>query len=143
MKKFTVGFMFDENLENVLLIHKNRPEWQMGKINGLGGKFEEGEESLDCIAREIKEESGLDTDKDKWVFIGNMYNDKLLLDIYAYVHSGLDSKKSLTDEELEIFPVNKLPKNIISNLSWLIPMAIDKVKNGEFEPFKIKVKEKY
>jgi 8-oxo-dGTP diphosphatase len=143
MKKFTVGFLFDEDLKNVLLMHKDRPDWQVGKINGIGGKFDIGEESLDCIVREVKEESDLDTDKDKWVFLGNMYTDMVHLDIYAYVYGDLSHAKTMTTEKVEAFPVSNLPSNILSNLRWLIPMAVDKLENHEFEPFKIKMKEKY
>jgi 8-oxo-dGTP diphosphatase len=143
MKKFTVGFVFDQNLKNVLLMHKDRPDWQAGKVNGIGGKFDVGEESLDCMMREAKEESDLDTDKDKWVFLGNMYTDMVHLDVYAYVHDDLSRAKTMTSEEVEIFSVANLPSNMLSNLRWLIPMAVDKIENQEFEPFKIKMKEKY
>ena len=43
MKKYTLGFIFTPALDKVLLVHKISPEWQAGKINGVGGKIEEGE----------------------------------------------------------------------------------------------------
>ena len=40
MQKYSLGFVFDLPVEKVLLIEKQRPEWQKGKLNGIGGKIE-------------------------------------------------------------------------------------------------------
>jgi 8-oxo-dGTP pyrophosphatase MutT (NUDIX family) len=58
MKRYVVGFCFDFNHENVLLICKNRPDWQAGRLNGLGGKIEDGESPLTAVGREFAEETG-------------------------------------------------------------------------------------
>jgi 8-oxo-dGTP diphosphatase len=58
MKRYVVGFCFDYNHENVLLIRKNRPDWQVGRFNGLGGKIEKGESPLAAMGREFVEETG-------------------------------------------------------------------------------------
>ena len=44
-----------------LMIHriKKDNDMHMGKWNGLGGKFEEGETPEECAIREVYEESGL------------------------------------------------------------------------------------
>lgn len=34
MIKYVCGFMFNEDYSEVLLINKNKPEWQKGKKNG-------------------------------------------------------------------------------------------------------------
>lgn len=47
--------------EPVLLVKKNRPQWQAGRYNLVGGKVDPGEDPLTCAVRELKEESGLDT----------------------------------------------------------------------------------
>lgn len=43
------------------MIHRVKKEndYHLGKWNGLGGKFEQGESPEECAIREIKEESGL------------------------------------------------------------------------------------
>lgn len=51
--------LFDEPLQNVLLIRKNRPQWQAGKMNGVGGKVEPGETPQGAAPRELFEETGL------------------------------------------------------------------------------------
>ncbi len=47
---------------HTLMIHRNKREgdFHLGKYNGLGGKFIEGETPEECVIREIKEESGFD-----------------------------------------------------------------------------------
>lgn len=141
MTAYTVGFIFDTTFEHVLLIHKTKPAWQNGLINGLGGKIEQGEDMYDCIVREIKEESNLETIKDKWTFIGNVSSDTISLDVLGYVYEGaLQDAKTMEGEVVEWFPVASLPKNIISNLSWFIPMTIDKIQNEEFDSFSMRFK---
>jgi 8-oxo-dGTP diphosphatase len=60
MKEAVVGFLFSENLEEVLLIKKARPDWQRGKLNGVGGKIEKTDASpAAAMAREFEEETGM------------------------------------------------------------------------------------
>ncbi|WP_300288435.1 NUDIX domain-containing protein [uncultured Desulfovibrio sp.] len=39
-------------------MRRDHPEFQAGKLNGMGGKLEPGETLLDCMAREAVEEAG-------------------------------------------------------------------------------------
>jgi 8-oxo-dGTP diphosphatase len=59
-QEFVVGFLFSRCEQRVVLIEKNRPEWQAGLLNGPGGKIEPGETTLEAIRREFREEAGLD-----------------------------------------------------------------------------------
>ena len=45
----------------ILLLHRNKKENDLneGKYIGVGGKFEEGETSEECLLREVYEETGL------------------------------------------------------------------------------------
>ena len=54
-QEYVLAFIFDENLEKVLLIQKQRPKWQAGLDNGIGGKIEEKETAINAIKREIFE----------------------------------------------------------------------------------------
>lgn len=58
--------MFDDDMENVVLIKKNRPEWQKGKLNGVGGKIENNETPLYAMIREFQEETGCKTESSIW-----------------------------------------------------------------------------
>jgi len=86
MKKYTVGFIFSKNLKRVLLVHKTAPAWQVGYINGVGGKVEEGEDKFDCVVREVKEEAGIDSIKEGWKFIGVITGGDAVVDILGIVY---------------------------------------------------------
>lgn len=58
-KEYVVVLLFDKQFQNVLLIRKNRPQWQAGKLNGPGGKVEPGETPQGAARRELFEETGL------------------------------------------------------------------------------------
>lgn len=60
MKRYTLVFIFNEHLNQVLLIRKTKPEEQAGKLNGIGGKMEDFDtDFVDCIKREVYEETKL------------------------------------------------------------------------------------
>ena len=128
MTDYVVGFMFDKNLEKVLLIKKNRPEWQKGKLNGVGGHVEKGELFRDAMTREFQEETGLYVPSCSWNKIINISGDMVEHEFsvsFYYIIDDLEKCKTMTDEELIICDIKNLPDNVISNLRWIIPLALD------------------
>ena len=118
MKSYVVGFLFNHKGE-VCLIEKNRPEWQKGRLNGIGGHIENGESPTVAMNREFFEEAGACAKWRQFCFMhGTQY------ETYCFtsrVYQG--EPKTMTDERVSWYPVNNLPSNIISNLAWLVPMA--------------------
>src|SRR3989338_7462302 len=111
-KKFTLGFIFTPKFDKVLLIHKTHPDSQAGRINGLGGLIENGEDIYDCIVREIKEESNLETNKNEWIFAGKLDMPEYPVYVLGYIYNGsLNDASSQTEEKIEWFDVDSLPKN--------------------------------
>lgn len=55
---YVLGFAFSHTMRSVVLIEKLKPDWQAGKLNGVGGKIEPGENAYDAMAREFFEETG-------------------------------------------------------------------------------------
>ena len=64
--KYVLGFVFNESLDKIALIRKNRPAWQKGLLNGIGGKIEADELTLDAMTREFEEETSCSIDNYKW-----------------------------------------------------------------------------
>lgn len=138
MQWYSLGFIFDRDLSRVLLIHKNRPTWQRGKLNGLGGKVETDETALDCIVREVREESGLQIEPDRWFEIGVMTSEAWYVTCFTCVYHGAqEDAYSVTDEQVEWMDVNALPASVISNLMWLIPLCRDRLSEANTFTFEI------
>ena len=67
---YVVGFLFNPDMTEVVLIKKNRPDWQKGLLNGVGGKIESGEDPITAMIREFKEETGIKLEKSLLRYIG-------------------------------------------------------------------------
>jgi 8-oxo-dGTP diphosphatase len=107
MEKYVVGIIFDTACENTLLIRKNRPVWQAGRLNGVGGRIEADETPYAAMVRECEEECGLVLEN--WSLV-KIYSDKKHFAVYyfATTTSNLSFALSITDECLEIWKVENL-----------------------------------
>lgn len=57
MKKYTLGFIFDNKLKDVVLINKIAGPFP-GKLNGIGGNIEETDDGIyEAMYREMEEET--------------------------------------------------------------------------------------
>ena len=119
-KKYVIGFLFkfQDGHWWVGLIKKNRPDWQKGKLNGIGGHIEENETPDEAMRREFQEETGATCN---WEFYCTMVFDEAL--VYCYRSKDKAEIKTTTDEKVGWYPIDFLPENIIPNLNWLIPLA--------------------
>jgi len=141
MKRYTVGFIFDAEISQVVLIQKNRPDWQKGKLNGIGGRIEEVEESVAGMVREAQEETGLKTKPEQWVFLGTIERDEYgsVVDFYALIHNGmLEEIVSCTDESVEWYAVDNLPDQVLTNIPWLVAYARDRLQNKVKHKFMVR-----
>lgn len=119
---YVVGFMFNPTEDAVLLIRKTHPDWQKGKLNGVGGRIEESESAAEAMRREFLEETGIDhADWRKFCVLGDARNWQIH---FFFAVGPIGKAEELTDERPEIHCVSALPTNTIPNLKWLIPMAL-------------------
>jgi 8-oxo-dGTP diphosphatase len=126
VKKYVTGFLFSQDSSYVVLIKKINPTWQRGFFNGVGGKVEANESSIAAMIREFSEETGVATQHEDWTCFANVFRANCYdVDMY-FAHSDLAfSAKTIEAEEIHILKISELPKNIIPNLQWLIPLALD------------------
>jgi 8-oxo-dGTP diphosphatase len=122
--EYVVGFAFDTD-GRVALIRKNRPEWQAGRLNGIGGHIEPGEHPNDAMWREFREETG--TDVSGWQKYVVMDFPGARIHFYrlrGLLPRDLDGLRSMTDEEVVLaWPGDANWHLMIPNLMWLIPLA--------------------
>lgn len=117
---YVVGFLF-KNGTQVALIRKNRPEWQLGRLNGIGGHIEEGEQPLEAMIREFKEETGCLVED--WLPFCTLVGRKSK--IHFFKTFGDYPIQTITDEEVGWIELDKLKEtNVIPNLHWMIPLAL-------------------
>ena len=121
--EYCAGFLFDNDLEFVVLIRKEKPAWQRGKLNGVGGKIEEGETPAEAMRREFLEETGMDIKS--WEQYVTLTGEGFTVHFF---HAHTDNPwavKSTTDEAVAVFELEHLTcLQTIPNLQWLIPMAM-------------------
>lgn len=126
-KQYVVGFLFDQMITRVVLIMKLRPDWQMGKWNGVGGKIEKDEKPLAAITREFQEETGMFVPdwKPFCVLHGDLHGaGKYDVHFFVAFSGDLHCVETKTDEPVRIHRIKDVPNiGAVPNLSWLIPMA--------------------
>lgn len=124
MTSYVVGFAFFG--KQVLLIEKNRPEWQKGLLNGVGGKIEDGEIPSEAMKREFEEETGAIL-SDSWQHAITLIDRKTGHIVYIFRIFEESDRANLinyqkTDESLSLHYWDELPDTVIYNLNWMIPL---------------------
>lgn len=125
VEKYVVGIVYSN--EHVLLINKIRPEWQKGIFNGLGGMINKGELPIDAMIRECKEECNLDIKYWELYDKVNFDNGVELNYFISKVNDDFIKEfKSMTDEEVVMFNLYKIPENIQDDIKYIITSRIYK-----------------
>jgi 8-oxo-dGTP diphosphatase len=128
-KKYVVGFAFSADKSKVVLIRKNRPAWQAGKLNGVGGKIEPDDaDGNAAMCREFEEETGVVTQTHEWRHYLTINGEMGYVLAYFAVGDHLLEATTNSDEAVEIIAVDYslVEREAIANLHWFIAIALDK-----------------
>lgn len=122
VQAYVCGFLFSSDRSRVLLIRKNRPAWQAGLLNGVGGKIEAGETPEEAMVREFYEEAGVRVGgwQECVVLSGTDWRGH-----FFRAFGDLEACRAATDEQLEVHSTRPLPAEVIPNLRWMIPLMMD------------------
>lgn len=112
----------------VLVVTKNKPEWQKGKKNLVGGKIEQGETPQQAAEREFQEETGYFIHpSNKPFLVGKIVGEQFTVFVYKiYVYGftlnpGPDETETVSWERwVEL----QEDKNLIPNLRVIIPLIM-------------------
>lgn len=136
MINYVCGFAISRKDDLVLLIKKNRPDWQEGKLNGIGGHIEPNETPLGAMHREFREETGFQGRLTWHNFITLQYDHCTVYFFVAFCPLEVlteAEQKSPTDEKVMVINMESLwYKETIPNLEWLIPMALEMYTDPKF-----------
>lgn len=135
--KYVLGFAFNEDKSQVLLIKKNRPNWQAGLYNGIGGKIEHYDlNSIAALVREFREETGLETSNSQWTEYAIIESETFHVTCFWSILENFNDYQSITDEKIVAISIKDLFNSqfdcCLSNLSWLICMALEKHNTNIF-----------
>lgn len=124
-QKYVVGFMFDPTLSKVVLIRKEKPAWQKGLLNGVGGKVGDhipGETPEQAIEREFAEETGYS--EPYWTKYLTLSTPHSELHFFRAV-GNVAKPQSSTEEQVGVFDVHDIMDrcDTVPNLRWCIQMA--------------------
>ena len=126
MDRFVLGFAYTLD-GRVLLIRKNRPQWQAGLLNGIGGHVEEGENIYDAMDREAKEETGLELN---WDYVGQMVgvnndSNSFTCDIFFARSEDVIDFKQMEDQPLALYGFHDLlGVDCINNVPYIVLIGL-------------------
>jgi 8-oxo-dGTP diphosphatase len=140
MTDYVLGFLFSPDLSEISLIRKKRPEWQAGKLNGLGGKIHKDEKSDAAMQREFKEEAGLQVTT--WKQFARLQGEGWDVACFAAVadQALVELIHSMTDEGVEVHSVDEVCSGrcgTVGNIPWLVIMARTFLQGLQFIPLDI------
>lgn len=153
MIDYVNGFCFNSAGDKLVLIHKKRPKWMAGMLNGVGGKIEAGESCFGAMIREFAEEAGVTTRASDWTYRMEMIGEDWWMHLFTCFSDDIYNAACTTeDEEIIKLPVSHLlSRNVylfdanhttedmqysidnvesqyplVPNLKWIIPMMLDR-----------------
>lgn len=148
MKRYVLGFIFNNNLTKTLLILKKRGP-QVDRWNGIGGEAHDDETYLDAMKREAREETGLDIVtwdspvQGHWERFSTLSGvDYQIACFYAVLSDDeFDSFSSPTDEKVmvwSVYPIvlaGTLP--LVRGVTWLIEMARAHARGDDHNEYEV------
>ena len=125
--QYVLGLAFNTERDHVVLIEKNKPVWQKGKLNGIGGKIEQNEWVLEAMVREFFEETGIETVPNEWTKQCKLQGQGYSVFVFRAFTNAIFNAKTMESEHVTVKPVciDLLASRGVSNLPWLVAMALD------------------
>jgi 8-oxo-dGTP diphosphatase len=125
---YVAGFAFTADRREVLLVEKQRPDWQKDLWNGVGGKVNPGERASEAMDREFHEETSISIRQNWELFCvedGPGYRVHFYRSFCWLVGVPIRPVNDV-GEILDLHYVDRLANlAVIGNLRWLIPLALD------------------
>lgn len=131
MKEYCLGFMFQHHPirgSGVWLIKKNRPDWQMGLWNGIGGRINPWESAMEAMIRETKEEAGINLSGQDWGYVARIKYPGSIVHLFFVLLQGTawdDTPSTQTDEEIKWHNLDKITWGLpmVEDAKWMLAIA--------------------
>lgn len=156
MKHYVLCLIQAYNTQRIIFVKKDRPEWQKGRINLVGGKVEESETFPEAVIREVREETGILANKDYisdevGKIIGVEPNSNEPFEVHCFylcIEEELALPKPSLNETEHFYWQNwNLTMNepkLIQNLKTIIPLILSGapgwiLRTTSYEPYTVEV----
>ena len=123
---YVLALLFTPDREKLVLIRKTRPAWQAGRVNALGGKVAPGESAAAAASREVLEEAGVDVAEDAWRELLVWHDPVYRMHVLRAFDEAAARARTAEDQEVFLAAVDDLPRSLVDNLRWLIPLSLDR-----------------
>ena len=120
---YILALLFTEDRKEVVLMRRTRPLWQAGRVNALGGRLRTEESPAHAARREVREESGVDVPD--WVEVLVWDDAEYRMHVMRAVSELARAARTMEDQEVFLADIASLPANVIDNIRWLVPLALD------------------
>jgi 8-oxo-dGTP pyrophosphatase MutT (NUDIX family) len=126
MQHYVLGLL--KNDHTWFFIRKNRPHWQAGKLNGIGGKVEPGENADQAMVRETLEETSVDITRNSRFKIGDFVG--VDFHVHCFLIELEEVQKPVTNTDEMIVPVpnselHRLETEALQSLVTVVKNALD------------------
>jgi 8-oxo-dGTP diphosphatase len=122
-REYVLALLYTADAKQVVLMRRTRPAWQAGRVNGLGGAIVMGELPAEAARREVREECGVDVVE--WAEVLVWADAEYRMHVMRAVSDLARGARTVEDQEVFLADVDALPENVIDNLRWLVPLALD------------------
>jgi 8-oxo-dGTP diphosphatase len=132
---YCLGFAFTVD-GSVALIRKAKPEWQAGKLNGVGGKIEDFDPSpVHAMTREFMEETGVFLEPHLWREVGTVNFGGGKVYVFTLVDPMVQYVTTTTIEEVKLYDAwwlhNNLHEVLPNVMTLLYASSMRKNENGK------------
>ncbi len=109
--RFEVASCYLEHDGQFVLLHRHGNKSQANKWGVIAGKMEKGEDIFGAMAREIREETGMDIPKEKLEYFSKLY----------VHHGGYDFIYHMFSSKFDSRPVIKINEKEHGGFEWVSP----------------------
>lgn len=115
------------DIDQIVLIEKKSPRWQLGRLNLPGGKVDPNEPVIYTACLKLEEETGLISHPSQCRFIGKMFGDDWVVDVASCPFKGPFKVQCNSKEHplaISLHEALCVGSRILPELRTVIPLCI-------------------
>jgi 8-oxo-dGTP diphosphatase len=125
VQNYVVGFIYNKDKTHVALLRKDRPKWQAGLLNGIGGKIDGNESAMEAMVRECKEETTQSISDKEWTYFAQFGGDWGTVFCFSAVFDDLSLLVCEESENIEVINISNLQnEKTAPNIDFLVLMSL-------------------